>query len=250
MQSFGNERVIQQGEEWNLDIRLSQSSLEYIPFIVSSERHNPFLAITVASTKFDKNNRYVKTWWLDIADVPKFYQTVPQNIGERSPGVRISLPNGDLPMEMLYQYTLTTETIDPVLGHKPYHYVYFDEDLNAHYDYEFQVRTTFKSQDTSEWGSQNYLYQITLLDTVSMFDVIKAAYEDYPDLDWPVELDEEDEEWFSNNIVTVFNFIKTQLPTLFQPDIDVDSPVGRIDIPQVILAPTKLQVNTNLRRII
>jgi len=85
---------------------------------------------------------------------------------------------------------------------------------------------------------------------MSMLDYVAVAYEDHPDLEWPVDFDAEDEEWLQNNIAVVFPFIKTNLPTWFQPDIDVDSPVGRIDVPQVILPPTKLQVNTNLRRMI
>ena len=58
---YGHEREVQQGEDWNLDILLSQSSKEYIPFLISSERRNPYFAITVASTKYEKNYRYVKT---------------------------------------------------------------------------------------------------------------------------------------------------------------------------------------------
>lgn len=85
MESFGNERSVQQGEDWNLDLLLSASDKEYIPFIISSERKNPHFAITVASTKFEKNLRYVKTWWNSVDSqlkIPRFYQTVPQYYGE------------------------------------------------------------------------------------------------------------------------------------------------------------------------
>lgn len=85
MESFGNERSVQQGEDWNLDLLLSASDREYIPFIVSSERKNPYFAITVASTKFEKNLRYVKTWWNSVDNqlkIPRFYQTTPQYYGE------------------------------------------------------------------------------------------------------------------------------------------------------------------------
>ena len=45
---------VQQGENWNLDKVLSASNREYIPYIVSSERPNPYFVVTVASTKYEK----------------------------------------------------------------------------------------------------------------------------------------------------------------------------------------------------
>ena len=278
---FGNEREIQQGEEWNLDIRVSQSNVEYIPFIISSERQNPMWAITVASTKYEKNERYVATWWLDLTDLPRFYQTVPQDLGEIAQGQPITRPAGDAPMQALYRYTKVGDKVDLELGHKPYYYVYFtEEDPNEpNHNYECVIRMQFQSEETANWGSQNYLYQITLVDTISMGDWINLAKESNPTLAWPEwvtrdnqdwtkplqELEEDEQDyldrveeswrefrngWILDNINVLFPFIKERLPNWFQPDIDIDAPVGRIDIPQVILAPTKLQVNNNLRRII
>lgn len=289
MLSFGNEREVQQGEDWNLDILLSQSDTEYIPFIVSSQRSNPMWAITVASTKYEKNERYVATWWQDLlkeedsedVPLPRFYQTVPSYLGELSNGHPISRPDNDPPMYALYQYTKAEDEYDPALGHKPYYYVYFTEDApnDPKFDYECRIRMQFKSSDTSEWGGQNYMYQITLVDTIPMGDYVEHARDTYPDLKWPQWVEPTDPDWdkpikqegesdedyetrldnswrsFRNNWVlsnidVLFPFIKDRIPKWFQPDIDIDSPVGFIDIPQVILAPTKLQVNSNLRKII
>lgn len=291
MLSFENQRQVQQGEEWNLDILLSQSSEEYIPFIVSSQRKNPMFAITVASTKYEKNYRYVATWWQDLSDnklLPKFYQTVPEYIGEISSNSSISRPANssmpdsiDPPMYALYQFTRSEDAVDATLGHKPYYYVYFSEDEpnTPKYDYECRIRMQFRSETTSQWGSQNYQYQITLVDTISMADYINLAHETYPSLNWPFWPDRNSTEWikperldtetseeynnrvelswveFRNSQIMVyvdelFKFIKTNIPDWFQADIDADAPVGYIDVPQVILAPTKLQVNNNLRTII
>lgn len=290
MQSFGNERIVQQGEEWNLDVLVSQSDKEYIPFIISSQRQHPFFAITVASTKFEKNERYVATWWLDLINgdgllqtpIPRFYQTVVDTtFGEVDDNTPLVLPEGDLPMHCLYQYTKASDEIDNTVGHKPYHYVYFTEDdpYNPKDDYECRIRMQFKSQDTAQWGSQNYMYQITLVDTIPMADYVQAAKESYPDLDWPtwvqyddpdwdkpiqelVETDEDYKErvliswtqfrnnWIMDNITELFHFIKNRIPNWFTTDIDVDSLVGKIDSPQIIMSPTKLQVNNNLRKLI
>jgi|LGOV01.1.fsa_nt_gb hypothetical protein len=301
MFTYGNEREVQQGEEWNLDILVSQSEEEYIPFIVSSERENPMWAITVASTKFEKNERYVATWWLDLlqgdgptyeADeqgdlqntgLPRFYQTVPDTttFGEVADNTPLTRPAGDEPMAVLYQYTKASDAIDETLGHKPYYYIYFpvDDPENPVHGYECRIRMQFKSTETAEWGSQNYSYQITLVDTIEMGDYVQDAYETYPDLNWKEWVDTSDpdwvqpeqepgestddynirvaeawrvfrNEWIIENIVELYNFIKLRIPTWFQLDIDVDAPVGQIDIPQVILPPTKLRVNNNIRRLI
>ena len=306
MLTYGNEREVQQGEEWNLDILISQSDTEYIPFIVSSERQNPMWAITVASTKYEKNERYVATWWQDLVQgegftlessettglrtipLPRFYQTVPEYIGELSPNTPLTRqpnPNTDdgfdPPMHALYQFTKQQDTVDPVLGHKPYYYAYFthEDPYKARYDYECRIRMQFRSTETAQWRSQNYMYQITLVDTVSMADYIQQARDEYPQLEWkewvqrddtnwikpvrePWETNEEYEtklevswvefrnNWIMENVEELYTFIKNRIPSWFQPDIDIDAPVGQIDVPQIILPPTKLQVNNNLRRII
>lgn len=158
MQSYGNERQVQQGEDWNLDILLSASDKEYIPYIVSSERNNPFFVTTVASTKFEKNLRYVKSFWSDIDSVkangdpfiPRFYQTTPVYCGElgadeelpNCPNVNtnnnlytINTNNGVFldstaqdcyNKRYLYQYIKETDEIDYEIGHKPYYYFYYE----------------------------------------------------------------------------------------------------------------------------
>ena len=55
MYTLGNEMFVQQGEDFPLDRLVSASETEYIPYIVSSERQNPMIAVTVASTKFRDN---------------------------------------------------------------------------------------------------------------------------------------------------------------------------------------------------
>ena len=80
METFGNDIEIQQGEDFNMDIVLSASNVEYIPFLISSKRVNPYFVVTVASTKYEKNMRYVQSWWnnpLDTQKLETFIQTTP-----------------------------------------------------------------------------------------------------------------------------------------------------------------------------
>lgn len=239
MLTFGNERIIQQGEDWNLDIKLSQSYQEYIPFIISGERQNPMFILRVASTKYEKVNRYIVTWWLGTDHIPKFYQTVPQYIGEIVEGGVISRPFEDRPFEALYQYTKESDEVDIKLGHKPYHYVYFDEHNDPHFDYECKIILQIPSEETAKWNSQNYVYQISLADTIAMTDYIQEFKNLYPELDWPI----------TNDTEILYNFIEQHDPQWFQDDIDATSPVGKVDNIQVILPPTRLQVDINTKHI-
>lgn len=253
---YGNEIRVQQGEDFNLDILLSASQIEYIPFIVSSERANPFFVITVASTKYEKNLRYVKSWWNDIDsdnNTPRFFQTVPYNYGEIEDETKLpTLPpklSGTTSTEtpttrLLYQYTIATEEIDEDVGHRPYHYFYFkydDEGGATRVDgYECHIRFNFSTSETSAWGSQNYEYQITLVSGELIEDVLEgiAITHGMPN-DWP-----------EDDIDAQYKYVKTMWPNELQEDIDASSPLGRIDAPEVILPPTKLQVFNNLRKII
>lgn len=256
MESFENERRVQQGEDWNLDILLSSSDREYIPFIVSSQRTNPFFVCTVASTKYEKNLRYVKSWWnsVESQDIPTFYQTVPQYYGEVAsiaslptvPSTNSSNPTfGDsAETRLLYQYTLSTDKIDPDLGHKPYYYFYFeyDEDgtlLQRVDSYECRIRFNFLSSDTAEWGGQNYMYQITLVSGELLEDKLNDIYLAHGEPEnWP------------DTTEAQYNYVKVNWPNELQPDIDYDSPLGYIEHPEPILTPTKLEVFNNLRILI
>lgn len=225
MESFGNEKRVQQGEDWNLDLLISARSDEYIPYIVSNQLQNPCFVVTVASTKYEKNKRYVKSWWNSLANLqlPTFYGTNPIYCGElvedanlpTAPGEMVANTfkdeNGDYVTEdptlaetqtiedmvtpYLYQYTKEEDEIDKALGHKPYYY--FRYDYNKALDtftlvegYECKLTQTFLSQDTQEWTGQNYAYQITLVDGPLMDTKIDDVYA-YKSVnenveDWPV----------------------------------------------------------------
>lgn len=248
MESFGSNRSVQQGEDWNLDITLSGSSVEYIPYIISNQRKNPFIVLTVGSTRFEKNLRYVKSWWNDVIGtlkIPTFYQTVPQYYGEvDSVGDLPSVMDETAETRLLYQYTLKDDDIDPDLGHKPYYYFYFEYNSEGGVirrvdEYECRVIFNFNSTDTAEWDGQNYLYQITLVSGELLADVLmEIAISKGMPSDWP------------DNIEEQYYYVKANWPDALQPDIDVDSPLGRIESPEPILRPTKLEVFNNIRKLI
>lgn len=288
MQTYENERVIQQGEDWNLDIKLSQSIGEYIPYIISKEREHPHFVLTVASTKFEKNHRYVESWWQEIPDTqPRFKQTVPFYVGEftADPTSFEDLIDkatayddkigpdvaDDSAYERLYQYTLD--------GKNEFKYCYLtDKDKGTiKLGYELYVRFNILSylpgykgikSGTSQWNAQEYMYSITLVSGQLMGDTIAEVIDNYATLNWRTDLpkrkdypdDDSGYEQFRNAVAEilknenikedVFNFIKLHIPNFFQKDIDWNSNLGRIWSPIPILKPTKLKVDSNLRVLI
>ena len=267
MEAFGNEIKVQQGEDFNIDLLLSANQVEYVPYIISSQRKNPFFVVTVASTKYEKNLRYVCSWWNSILSgedkIPTFYQTTPYNVGSYPtaadlPTIPPIIGPGDIKetaeTRLLYQYTLDDEAVDPDVGHRPYHYYYFEYNEEgqptARVDnYECHIRFNFQSEETAKWTGQNYMYQITLVSGDLMEEVLEniALAHDNPN-DFPTEEDYPEDP--TALIKAQYNYIKIQWPDELQPDIDATSPLGRIETPEVILAPTKLQVFNNLRQLI
>ena len=273
METFGNDIEIQQGEDFNMDVLLSASNVEYIPFIVSSEREHPHFVVTIASTKYEKNMRYVCSWWddpLEKEQLPTFFQTTPFYLGDYSSNptesdITSKNPDESAENRYLYQYTLRSDSFDPELGRKPWHYCYIDYSTGTntiYYDtYECHIRQNFSSNVTRLWGAQNYMYQITLVSGNTNKEVILGIYNEYKDThpDFPIarkedgSLYEPDEEWGEQEdmwIEAAYKYIKKQWPNLLQPDIDVDSPLYYIDTAETIVPPSKLTVNNNLRQMI
>ena len=283
MQSYENERVIQQGEDWNIDVKLSQSVQDYIPYIVSSEREHPHFVLTVASTKFEKNHRYVESWWQEIPDSqPRFKQTVPFFVGDFTADptsfedliAKATVYDDkigpdvadDTAYERLYQYTVkgsefkycyTTDGTDIVLG------------------YELRMRFNILSHipgleglqgGTANWNSQEYMYQITLVSGQLMEDTLISLITStkYSNLNWRSDLPKKSDyataeeyitalkEMLKNELVRkdIFNFVKQHIPDFFQKDIDWNSNLGQIWSPIPILKPTRLRVDSNLRVLI
>lgn len=283
MQSYENERVIQQGEDWNIDVLLSQSVQDYIPYIVSSEREHPHFVLTVASTKFEKNHRYVESWWQEIPDSqPRFKQTVPFFVGDFTAdptsfedliakatayddkiGPDVA---DDTAYERLYQYT--------VKGSK-FKYCYTTDGTNIVLGYELRMRFNILSHipgleglqgGTANWNSQEYMYQITLVSGQLMEDTLISLITStkYSNLNWRSDLPKKSdyattEEYIAalknmlkNELVRkdIFNFVKQHIPDFFQKDIDWNSNLGQIWSPIPILKPTRLRVDSNLRVLI
>ena len=288
METFGNDIEIQQGENFNMDVVLSASNVEYIPFLISSQRVNPYFVVTVASTKYEKNMRYVDSWWnnpLDTQKLETFIQTTPFYLSKSNgwtadpteAEIRKANPDESAEHRYFYQYERSSDSYDEKLGHKPYRYCFIDYSSGVNVvkyvvpdpdtgedklnNYTCKVVQNFSSDITRLWGAQNYMYQITLLSGKTNKEVILQIYNEYGTThpDFPIARKEDgslytpDEQWGEQEymwIAAAYKYIKKQWPNLLQPDIDVDSPLYYIETPETIVPPSKLTVNNNLRQMI
>ena len=298
MESFRNEVKIQQGEDWNLDILLSASDRKYIPYIVNSIRTNPFFVITVASTKFEKNLRYVKSFWCDIKGnktptevtsasstntynlpcLPTFYNNSPIECGDLAVGHTLPVTPGSGEFST---YTAIDNTLDANNNRirnlysyvdkndndktKYFYFAYNDsnECLGRVDDYECKVTFNFNYEITGEWNAQNYMYQITLVSGVKMKYKLDEIYlyhlrvvRDITEDEWPTKDKFMQQEGMTESLAeqlaleAQYKYVKEVWPNELQPDIDIDSPLGKIENPEPILPPTRLEVYNNLRTLI
>lgn len=248
MKIFGDRLEIHQGEYFNMEFKISSSDIEYIPYIISSEISNPFFVISLSSSKFDKGRRYVNHWWNEIDDmIPRFYQTVPK-FDKEYDDLR-DLPTIPSPgsetykTRLLYQYTLSYEDIDPITGHRPYHYYYFsydNEEVTGRVDgYECVIRMYISTIESENLNGGEYVYGIYVVGGELLTDFLSDIYElkGRPS-NWP------------DTIKDVLAYIRKNWPGLIQDDIEYDSPLGRIDYQEVILPMSKFVVSENTKRII
>lgn len=285
MRTYGNEIQVTQGEDWNLDLQLKVGEH---PYIVSNQRDNPFFVVTIASTKFEKNLRYVKSWWNRVS-LPTFYQTTPIYIGEVSGEAYLTdslrtrsdftgefgdLETSDTDRNLYYCIYSNEEVIEGT-NHKPYHYFYYEGEggsATVNIGYNCPLRQNFSTDVTKEWVSQNYLYQITLVDGPLLLVTLNTIAlsnnnQELPE-DWPIIKDEAGNELrtdealktaYNNNTLQLgwekiegaqYDYVKIQWPTALDSDIDKDSELGILNSPEVIMSPTKLEVFNNLRNLI
>lgn len=184
-----NEISIYRGETGAIDFKISQRSDYYVPFLISSLRVNPMVCITIGSTHRESKNITSKQLWLELDNVPKFEQTVVEDLGEiddstltttellKAHLVDIIEPG------TLYQFTLKSEV---EASNSQLHFAYsvmVDLTEVVHIDdYDFTVTMSLDETITLDMTNGDYMYQIELLDTVPMLTHLQSIFTAYPEL--------------------------------------------------------------------
>lgn len=146
----GNEMTVYRGETFTIDRTIVNR--DNSPFIVSSEYNNPYILLTITSTKYNQENRYLANWWLDLTDLPRFPNTVVKEISSVNSASEYA---DDEPMQFVYH--------DNKTGKYQYLKEYNVGEDALFEDYEFRIIHAFTHDITKDWVEQTYLYSIRLV---------------------------------------------------------------------------------------
>lgn len=227
----GNEMTVLRGETFTIDRTIVNR--DGSPFIVSSEYQNPYLLLTVASTRYDEMpDGYKVNWWLNldemvgedgnIVKLPRFKSTRP-----------IQISKFDTESEELIGYEPLEDLFCVITDDGPM-YKYFDE-AGVWHEYEFRIIHHFLHSVTTEWIEQSYLYSIRLVAGLSMESYIKDLYKAVFDIDAPSH----------KTVEELYNEIKNK-NVEYVKDLEVGRALATFDVVQDILVPTKLTVLSDL----
>lgn len=145
MKLRGKEIIVHRGETFTLDMNIKNR--DGSPFIIDSAIVNPYLLISVASSKYSQSKRYLSNWWLDLSNIDKFSSTIPVKISD----FRQDLLASDEGVNN-YLYTDGKGT-----------YKYWDSTSKTFKEYSFRVTKAFTYDITKEWVSRSYDYSITFI---------------------------------------------------------------------------------------
>jgi hypothetical protein len=174
-----NDITIYRGETGAIDFKISQRSDYYVPFLISNSRVNPMVCITIGSTRRESKNIVTKQLWLELTDLPRFTQTVVQDLGTLSSQSEATLTQ-DMTPGIMYQFLRQSEVN---AGNPQLHFAYETEAGVPKIDtYEFKVIMAIDDAITLDMTNTDYVYQIELMDTVPMLTHLQSTFNANPNL--------------------------------------------------------------------
>ena len=178
MRTLNNEITIHRGETFSMDKIIVNK--DNSPYIISSELRHPYWLLTISTTKYVQANRYIKNYWLDLSNFPRFASTQPVNIADFKTSDSGSKDMYTDFSDMTYDEstdTIATGYIDGFeVTYSPtdavfyketddgVEYKYYSVSANTWLDYVCRITISFSTADTNEWVEQSYVYSIDLVD--------------------------------------------------------------------------------------
>lgn len=241
MQVRNNELIVTRGETFTLSKLIENR--DGSPYIISSRLNNPYWRITIASSHYEQNDRYVLNKWLELKNLPRFEITQPVNIRSLRPDFAIfdmtTLPSGyegDETSGYANRAIFYGKDYDGVIKYKYWEYINNEiGDFSGRWvDYKCPIITTFDTEITSQWIGESYVYNILLVDGASTSDYLHNIAENLGLITENVS----DEEIYNN----IFN-LEPQLLS----GVDLTKPLMNVDTLYPILESTKIYVKSNLK---
>lgn len=216
MQLRGKEIIVHRGETFTLD--MSIKNRDGTPFIIDKELSNCYLLFSISSSKYTQSNRYLKNWWLDLANVPKFNSTIPVKIAEFTYNNLAADDEG-----YAYVYVSTEDGVTK--------YKYWDGAKFV--DYDFRIKKTFLNTDTDNWSEKSYVYSLSFVSGSDSKDYLTKKW----DASWGTMPESFESAW--------------RLATTKNPDIlktlPDSRPIYNYSTVLVFIEPSKLTVLSDIR---
>ncbi len=253
MKTLNNEILIHRNETFSID-KIVQNK-DGSPYIISNKLSNPYFLISISTTRYAQNNRYIKNYWLDLSKYPRFTSTNAVNLLDIKVSATSAVPihssfeditysGSGAPLIMGYvnNNIVSYDPDDAVFyiedknGNRVYKYYNTNTDSNGNYigwsNYECRIVKAFTNEDTREWVEQSYVYSIQLVSGQSTLDFLQNICNDNS-IDYSTETVLELYEKITSNGIDV--------------PIDITRPLANFDTVSTILIPTKLSVLSSLQ---
>ena len=242
MKTFNNEIVIHRNESFTMDKLIENK--DGSPYIISSELLNEsdaYFLLTVSSSRYVQNGRYISNYWLSLSDYPLFKNTNPINLadyGESS--FPTTLEDGKLILtynQVTYESSVYDDVFYIIDEYGTYTYAYFTYDENADdvaiwHTYQCRFTKQFSTNETAELVEQSYLYSLSIVSgqsTLSYLQELCIAN----DIDYLL----------TDDVQILYNLLINAGITV---NIDLQKPLATFDCVLTILPPTKLSVLSSL----
>ena len=162
MRIYADRIQVERGEEWTYDVYFQNR--DGSPYIVSNQLTNPYILVTIASSKYTQNGRYIANFWNKVTEAYKtFYCTQPIELT----GSTMPTPENGLSPEIQADIVAKNQTYSTYAVYKwvdpngVAQYKYWNG--TAYEDYDFHFVMTFPTDITNEWIEQNYVFGVKLV---------------------------------------------------------------------------------------
>ena len=171
MRVYADRIQVERGEEWTYDVYFKNR--DGSPYIVSNQLTNPYILVTIASSKYTQNGRYIANFWNKVTEAyHTFYCTQPIELdGEEMP-----TPENGLSREIQDDITAKNQTYSTYAVYKwvdpngVAQYKYWNEETSEYEDYYFHFVMTFPTDITNQWIEQNYVFGVKLVAGIANAD--------------------------------------------------------------------------------
>ena len=251
MKTFNNEISVHRGETFSID--KSVQNKDGSPYVISNKLENPYFLLTVSTTRYEQENRYLKNYWLDLSNFPKFLSTQVFNLKSLMTSANGSVARYSNFNDVTRRVVNTDGTGYIAFGYVGSNQVYLDYDDCVFYvednegnrtykywdisrgwlNYKCKITKAFSQEDTREWAEQSYTYSINLVSGQLMSDYLNSLCNsknvDYQGL---------------NNKEKYDKLVEAGCE--FPKGFNVNRVIGKYDVVMPILAPTKMSVLSSI----